>query len=205
MIKTNKITTTILSSMLLFSICSCQKYDIKNGSFFVKAKSQESENSSIEMAKNKIYNHIVSYIGDKTERSDTNIIYYTLVDSDILSFDNYEIKSKKSFNSYSTSIKIDDSDIKSKIDDFIIKFQRGGKTADSYRANASIDYPDTIDLYTKSILQKDAFRRAVDSIRKELLADGISEEECSNILDNVYILEETFGQKMYTVVVEVSL
>lgn len=208
----NKIYSIAILNILILLLSSCQKYDIENGNFFVKAKSEQSEEHSIELAKSKIYEHIAEYISDKTKRTDTNIIYYTLLDSDILLFDgsNSQIISKKSSGSYNTSIKINDSDINSKVEDFIISFQRGGKTyiddkPSSYRANASIDYPDITDLYTKSILQKDAFRRAIDSIRKELLADGLSEDECLKIIDNAYIVEETFGQKTYTVVVEVSL
>ncbi len=199
----------IINSCILL-LCSCQRYDIENGIFFVKAKSKYSESDSLEIAKNKVYNNLVNYISEKTERVDTNIIYYSLVDSTVVQFDDYEIKSSKFFNGYNTSIKINDNEIKNRLDDFIISFQRSGKinTTDSktvYRAHADIDYIDSHDLYTKSVLERDAFRRAVENIKKQLLSDGFLGEDVSIIIENAYMIEETFGQKVYTVVVEVSL
>ncbi len=206
----SKLTITIILNIFILLLCSCQKYDIENGKFFVKAKSKISSDDSLEIAQNKIYAYLTDYISEQTKRSDTNIIYYGLLDSDVLSFDDYQIISNKSFASYNTSIKINDTNIQNRLTSFINSFQRYGKIQDNnqettYRAYASIDYPNTSDLYTKSVLERDAFGRAVNNIKKQLLADNISDKEASIAIENAYIVEETFGEKMYTVVVEAVL
>ncbi len=207
--KTHKTLAFGLLVMFMFVVCSCQKYDITNGHFFVKSKSNISNEDSLDIAKNKIYTHLAEYVCKQTDRTDTNIIYYAIQEADILHFDNYEIKNRSLGNSHNTSITIDDKQIQNRLDSFIADFKREGKIQNNnkttYRAHASIDYPDSTNLYTKSVLERDAFRRAVEQIKKELLADGVSEEKAGEIISRAYMVEETLGQKVYTVVVEVSL
>ena len=197
-------------SLLLFlmSILSaCQKLDIENGDFLVRGKSKESNEESLKKAKDLIYNHLSEYVSEKTERTDINIIYHSLANSDILKFEDYKIKNSKIFNNYKTSIKINDDTIQTKLDDFIISFQREGKieSLDFMRGFASIDLPDNLSLYTKSILLRDAFNRAKNNIKKELSKENIDIQKINDIIKEAYIVEETYSKKLYTVVVEVTL
>ncbi len=203
---------TILLIMMMISILSCQKFDIENGNFVSIGKSKVSNEESYENAKGNLYDNLVEYVAGITQRSDTNVIYYSLVDGNILTFEDYDIKSNKIFATYRTTIKINDESIKEKLDNFAVSFQREGEVVNvenpeniSIRGYASIDFPDTLSLYTKSVLERDAFNRAKENIKKDLVKKDIDIQKVEDIISSAYIVEETYSGKLYTVVVEVEV
>ncbi len=202
----------ILLLLMMVFILSCQKFDIENGSFVSIGKSKESNDESYENAKGNLYNNLVEYVAGITQRSDTNVIYHSLVSDNILTFEDYDIKNNKIFATYRTTIKINDESIKEKLDNFAVTFQREGQIINtqspeniSIRGYASIDFPETLSLYTKSVLERDAFNRAKENIKKELVKKDIDIGKVEDIISSAYIVEETYSGKLYTVVVEVEV
>ncbi len=117
----------IILLLMVISILSCQKFDVENGNFVSIGKSKVSNEESYENARGNLYDNLVEYVATITQRSDTNVIYYSLVNGNILTFEDYDIKNNKIFSTYRTTIKINDKSIKEKLDSFAISFQREGE------------------------------------------------------------------------------
>lgn len=186
-------------------LSACQKQNIDKGLISAKSKSKVSYAESEKLAVDLIYSNMASYICEKTKRSDTNIIDYDLRNMDMIDSNSMKIKRSYFFGNYKTKITVSDLNLKTKMNNAVSYFTREGKVEKYIRAFAKIDYPDNLTLYAKSVLERDAFIRAKKNMRQSLSDEKIAPEKIESLLNKSYIIEETYKDKVYTVVIETIL
>ena len=197
--------------ILLLAIVSCKKNDIEKGILYSTGYSD----LNYEASKTKAIENMYYYIAEKTapsiNRNDYNVVGVFLKDSNIIDFNNKEtakIKNYKKNNNYYTDIKVTDASIYTNSLQALSKIVREGKIEGNiFRANASIQLTENAKLspYTRQMLTQNALKRAYESLYYMLLKEGIEVNKVVELTNNAYILEESYSENEYNVVIETEI
>lgn len=197
----------MITMIVIISLISCKKDNIKKGVLYSKAKSENSLEESKLKAINNIYYSLAKYTGKYIEREDFNILASTLYDENIIDFDNANIDQTKDSKLFITEIEIKDPTLYNRTLESLEKMKKEGKVGKKVRANASIEISENAKLnaYTRQMLKQNALKRAYESLFNILIKEGSTTLESQNLTNEAYILEESYSSTNYNVVLETSL
>lgn len=209
--KKNNTIFLLIFFILLITIASCSKNNIKKGILYSKSYSDLNYDASKIKAIDSIYYYIAEQTAEFINRNDFNVVAVHLKDKNLIDFNNKEISEIKQYekdNNFYTEIRINDNTIYERTLEILNKIKKEGSIGDKFfRANASIEITENAKLsaYTRQMLTQNALKRAYHSLYKILIDSGIEVNDAAALTNNAYILEESYTSNEYNVVVETEL
>ena len=205
--KKNKFYSVAISILFSFILFSCNNNNLEKGIFYAKYKSNESKEDSYKKAKNLMYADLALGAAPLIERDDFEVVAGVLMENNIIDFSNAKITYKNKNDVFITKIKVEDPTIKERAEDVLLSIKKVGVIKDSVRAFSTIELPksDNLSAYTIATIERSALNKAHKSLYTIIMDEGIDATKASILTNQAYVIEETYSDTEYSVVVETRL
>lgn len=193
--------------LFLILVVSCQKNDPENGLFFAKYESGLSFDEAYIKSKNMLYRDLAEFMSSSVDRNDYAIIAGFLSDNNIIDFDNAQIDRKEKKDKFIIKIKVKDKTLFDRSFKALESIKKEGILSGAARAFATINLPEVENLsaYTRSTIERNTLSKANESLYKLLIKEGFGVNLASYMTNSSYIIEESYSETEYTVIIESDL
>jgi len=204
--KKNKFQISLIIILMPF-LLSCNNNNLEKGVFYSKHESRESKKDSYAKAKNLMYADLARYTGELIDRDDFEVVAGVLIENNIIDFSKAKITYKNKNDVFITKIKVKDPTIKERAQDVLINIKKEGMVKGSMRSFATIELPksDSLSSYTRATIERSALRDARILLYSIITNEGIDVTTASILTNEAYVIEETYSDSEYSVVIETKL
>ncbi len=205
--KKNKFYISIIGVLFSFILFSCNNNNLEKGIFYAEYKSNENKEDSYKKAKNLMYADLAQYTGKLIDRYDFEVVAGVLMENNIIDFSNAKITYKNKNDEFITKIKVEDPTIKERAENILLSIKKVGVLKDSIRAFSTIELPklDNLSAYTRATIERSALNKAHKSLYTLIMDEGMDPTTASMLTNQAYVIEETYSDTEYSVVIETKL